>query len=89
MLKNVVSIVVLVAAIFTSCLALLLIFVAAPRYEPIFLAVVACNALSGLAAIYLAKAKRYRGWVVMLVSLILYTSSDVGLRYFAHTRLLF
>jgi len=88
LLKNAASIITRVIAILASCVALLLTFVAVPRYEPIFLAALACSVLSGLAAIYLAKTERHRGWMPMLVPLILFTSSDVDLRYFAHTRLL-
>ena len=74
-------------ATLVSCIALLLTFVSAPRYEPLFVGVIACNALASFAALYLFIAKQYRPWTAIVFLLILFTNSDVGLRYFGHMRL--
>ncbi|HEY3149470.1 MAG TPA: hypothetical protein VGJ75_24110 [Dongiaceae bacterium] len=85
--RKIVTLVVLFTAILASCLALILTFVAAPHYEQIFIAIMVCNVLAILATLFLARTKLHRGWIVAFALLIIYTSSDVGLRYFAGARL--
>lgn len=78
---------VLAIAVIAGGLSLLLTLVAAPRYEPIFVAIVVCNVLVVVAIFFVAKTKLHRAWIAGLALIVIYTGSDVALRYFAGARL--
>ena len=76
---------VLAAGLLVELYALFLSFASAPDYDPIFLRIVACSAIGIAALVYLGSRRHWVGAITLGV-LVLYTSLDVGLRYFAHMR---
>jgi hypothetical protein len=74
-------------AILASCVSLFFTFAAAPRYEPLFVVVLVGNGVAGLAAGVLAGMRGPRWFVAVILVLVVYTTQDIGLRYFGLPRL--
>jgi hypothetical protein len=61
--------------------SLILSFVSAPRYEPIFIKILVCNFISMFCLVYVARKEV--NWLVMVLilgAIILYSTVDVVLR---------